>query len=393
MPDWTDEQYALRAGVAPLCAAINAGCLERDREAVFDHGMWKLVRESGILGLPFAEHWGGLGQDLRTTMFVLEELGYACRDGGLCFSVTTHMVSTGVPVQRFGSPELKSAYLPDICDGTRIGAHAISESGSGSDALSMRTTARHVGEHWILSGSKTFVSNAPVAGLFVIYARTHRDAGPLGLTAFLVERDSPGLSIGPPMAKMGLRTLPLAELFLDDCAIPERNVIGRPGSGFLILDHVMKWEILCSFIVNVGEMRHRLERCVEYARSRTQFGQPIGAYQSVSNKIVDMRIAADTAQKWLYDTAFRMERGENVTVDVAISKLLASEANLATALAAVQIFGGNGYLTEYGVEAGVRDAVGGTIYSGTSDIQRNRIATMLGLGKPSKGPDRAGQSG
>jgi len=380
--EWTEDQRALRAGVARWCEAFSEGHLERDRRAVFDHDKWKLVQQSGILGLPFDPRWGGLGHDLLTTMYVLEGLGEGCRDGGLSFSITTHLVSAGVPLQRYGTDWLRDRYLPSVCDGSAIGAHAISEPDSGSDALAMRTTGTRSGDHWVLTGSKTFVSNAPVADLFVVYARTHPDGGPLGITAFLVERDTPGLSVGEPIGKMGLRTSPIAQLYLDGCAVPAENVIGRPGSGFLILDHVLKWEILCSFIVNAGEMQHRVRRCLDYAGSRTQFGQPIGSYQSVANRIVDMKIQADTARQWLYSTAYRFQRHEDVTVDVAASKLVASEANLATALAAVQVFGGNGYTTEYGLEADVRNAVGATIYSGTSDIQRNRIAAMLGLGKP-----------
>ncbi|MEV7780738.1 acyl-CoA dehydrogenase family protein [Kitasatospora sp. NPDC088351] len=379
MIGWNADQTALRQGLGRWCEELSAGHLERDAEGVFPRDEWKLVQGSGILGLPFDEQWGGLGQDLLTTMYVLEELGAKCRDGGLNFSVATHMVSTGVPLQRFGSRELKERYLPGICSGETIGAHAISETESGSDALAMRTTATRENDGFVLRGGKSFVSNGPVADVFVVYARTHPDGGPLGITSFLVERDTPGLLVGRPVGKMGLRTSPLGELHFDDCRIPASAVIGRVGSGFLILDHVMKWEILCSFVITTGQMRYRLDRCVEYAKERVQFGRPIGSYQSISNKIVDMRIGLDTARKWLYDTAVRLTDGENVTTDIAVSKLLASESNLASALAAVQIFGGSGYLTEYGLEKDVRDAVAGPIYSGTSEIQRNRIAAMMGL--------------
>lgn len=375
----TEDQQALRDGIGPFCEAINEGHIERDGRATFDHDAWKLLRGSGILGLPFGERWGGLEQDLVTTMFVLEGLGHDCRDGGLLFSTTTHIVSTGVPLQKFGSPALKDRYLPAICDGSLIGSHAISEPGSGSDALNMRTTATKADGGWVLSGSKTFISNAPVADLMVVYARSDENAGPLGITAFLVETSSLGMSIGQPIAKMGLKTSPMAEVFFDDCFVPDSNVIGSRGMGFLVLDHVMKWEILCSFIVNVGEMRHRIERCVSYAKERHQFGRPIGANQSVANRIVDMLVATESARKWLYDTAEKLQRGETITTDLAISKLVASEANLATSLAAVNVFGGNGYMAEYGLEKDVRNAVGGTIYSGTSDIQRSRIAAMLKL--------------
>ncbi|MEV7937275.1 acyl-CoA dehydrogenase family protein [Kitasatospora sp. NPDC088264] len=379
MISWNADQIALGEGIAQWCEELSSGHLEGDAEGAFPWDKWKLIQRSGILGLPFDEQWGGLGQDLLTTMHVLEQLGTGCRDGGLNFSVATHLVSVGVPLQRFGSPELKARHLPGICSGETIGAHAISETESGSDALAMRTTATREGDGFVLRGGKAFITNGPVADVFVVYARTHPKAGPLSITAFVVERDTPGLVVGPPVATMGLRTAPLGELHFDDCRIPASAVIGRVGSGFLVLDHVMKWEILCSFVINTGQMRYRLDRCVEYAKERVQFGSPIGSYQSISHKLVDMSIGLDTARKWLYDTAVRLTEGENVTRDIAVSKVLASESNLSSALAAVQIFGGSGYLAEYGLEKDVRDAVAGPIYSGTSEIQRNRIAAMLGL--------------
>lgn len=379
MIEWNADQVALRAGLARWHDALSAGHIEQDEQGTFSWDKWKLIRRSGILSLPFDERWGGLGQDLLTTMYVLEGLGEGCRDGGLSFSVTTSMASTGIPLERFGSAELKDRYLPRICSGEAIGAHAITEAEGGSDALHMRTRATRDGDHFVLRGSKTFVSNGPVADLFVIYARTHPDGGPLGVTAFVVERDTPGLEIGTPLKKMGLRTSPLSELFFDECRIPAAQVVGRVGGGFLVLDHVMKREILFTFIVNVGEMQHRLDRCLDYARTRTQFGKPIGSYQSVANKMVDMKIRLETARKWLYDTAERLTGGANVTVDIAIAKLLTSESNVASSLAAVQIFGGHGYMAEYGLEKDVRNAVAGTIYSGTTEIQYNRIASMLGL--------------
>ncbi|MEV6985863.1 acyl-CoA dehydrogenase family protein [Sphaerisporangium sp. NPDC051017] len=376
---WNEDQRALRAAIEGLGDVLSKEHVERDAVAGFPGEGWARLRETGLFGLPFDPAWGGLGQDLLTTMYVLEGLGYACRDGGLSFSVSTHMVSTGVPLQRFGSPAIKDRYLRRVCDGSVIGAHAITEPEGGSDVMAMRTSAVLDGDAYVLNGAKSFVSNGPVAGVFVIYARTGRRGSPAAITALLVDRDTPGLTVGRPVAKMGLRTSPLCELFFDDCRVPAANVVGSPGAGFLIMDHVMKWEILCSFIVNVGEMQHRLERCAGYARTRTQFGRPIGAYQSIANKIVEMKIATETARKWLYDTAAKLRDGENVTVDIAISKLLASEGNVTSALAAVQVFGGYGYTAEYGLEKDLRNAVGGTIYSGTSDIQRQRIASMIGL--------------
>ena len=379
MRTWNEEQLELRDGIAHWCRDLSERHIERDADAVFPWDKWKLVRESGVLGLPFDPAWGGLGVDLVTTMFVLEGLGEGCRDGGLNFSVATHMCSTCVPLEQFGSALLKDRYLPGLCAGDLIGAHAITEPDTGSDALSMKSKATRDGDEFVLTGSKTFVSNGPIADVVVVYARTRPEGGPIGITAFLVDRDTPGFEVGQPLAKMGLKTSPMSELFFDDCRIPATHVIGGVGRGFLILDYVMKREILFSFIINIGEMKHRLDRCLSYAKTRTQFGKKIGEFQSIANKLVDMRVRLDTARKWMYDTAERLVAGENVTMDVAISKLLTSEANVASSLSAIQIFGGNGYMSEYGLDKELRNAVASTIYSGTTEIQYNRIASLLGL--------------
>jgi alkylation response protein AidB-like acyl-CoA dehydrogenase len=379
MADFTKDQQDLRDGLAPVLEKLDEGHIERDAAAEFPREAWRRLAGTGILGLPFDERYGGLGQSLTTTMYVLEGLGEGCRDAGLNFSACTHLVSVGVPLHRFGSDALKERHLPGICTGELIGAHAISEPDSGSDALAMRTRAVRDGDAYVLNGSKSFVSNGPVADVFTVYARTSDRPGPLSITAFLVDRDTPGLTLGRPLAKMGLRTSPLCELYFDDCRVPADRVIGRPGGGFLVLDHVMRWEILCSFVINAGEMQRRVDACVRYAQTRSQFGQPIGSYQAVSHKIVDMATGVETSRRWLYETARRMTAGDNVTRDIAMAKLVTSEANVASALAAVQIFGGNGYMAEYGIESQLRNAVAGTIYSGTSETQRNRIAALLGL--------------
>ncbi|MEU1782077.1 acyl-CoA dehydrogenase family protein [Streptomyces abikoensis] len=376
---WSEDQRELRAAIAALGERLGEGHLERDRTGEFSHDNWKLLRESDLFRLPFEERWGGLGQSLTTTLYVLEGLGRACRDAGLSFSATTHMVSTGVPIQRFGSPALKERFLPAVCAGEVIGAHAISEPEAGSDMLSLRTTGRVEDGHLVLNGGKAFVTNGPIADVFVVYVSTGERGSPFGITAVVVERDRPGLTVGGPMAKMGLRTSPLSELFFDDCRVPLENVIGRVGTGFVVFDHVMKWEVLCSFVVNVGEMRARLERVVDYARTREQFGRPIGSHQAVAHRIARMRVATDTARTALYEAARKVEAGEDATVEVATAKLLASEGNLASAVAAVQTFGGYGYMAEYGLEQDLRNAVAGTIYSGTTDIQYSRIATTMGL--------------
>jgi len=379
MIDWSQEQRKLRESFSGCHAALSDGHVRDDRESVFSREKWDLIRDSGLLRLPFAQEWGGLGHDLLTTMYVLEGLGYGCRDAGLNFSVSTHMNSAGIPIQRFGSAELKQRYMPRICDGASIGAHAITEPEAGSDAMSMGTTATADGDEFVLEGRKAYISNGPVAELFVVYARTDAGRDFRGVTAFLVERDTLGLTVGEPVEKMGLRSSPFCELTFENCRVPSTNVIGRRGGGFLILEHVMVWEILCLFVMTVGDMQFRLERCLRHARTRRQFGEPIGSFQSVADKLVEMKMGVETARKWLYDTAERHSNRENVTVDIAIAKLLTSEANVAAAMAAVQLFGASGYVTEHGIEKDLRNAIAGTIYSGTSEMQRRRIATLLGL--------------
>lgn len=376
----TDQQLVLQNAVSRMEKALSKDHIEWDQRAEFPWEKWQLIKESGILGLPFPEEYGGRGQDLVSTMGVLEQLGYSAEDSGLNFAVSTHIVSVGVPILRFGTEAQKAKFLPRICSGESIGAHAITEPVSGSDAFSMGTTAVVNKDKCILNGSKTFISNGPIADLFAVYAMTDKDRGAMGgSSVLLVERDTPGFEIGPPIEKMGLRTSPLCELFFEDCEIPIENVIGNVGMGFAILDYVMKWEILCSFIISVGEMQRRLEKCVDYAKTRKQFGQAIGSFQAIAHKIVDMKIGVTTSRESLYRAGKRVQRKQNATVDLAIAKLITSEYNVASALNAVQIFGGNGYMVEYGIEKDLRNSIAGTIYSGTSEIQRNRIASMLGI--------------
>jgi alkylation response protein AidB-like acyl-CoA dehydrogenase len=381
---WTSEQAELRENAVEWGRRVGARAGEREESGDFDWRAWAEIRRSGLLTVPFAEDYGGMGKDLPTTLGVLEAFGYGCEDAGLSFTLSTHMVSTGIALARFGTAEQKQRYLPPIVAGDWIGAHAITEPSGGSDAFNMSCRALRAERDgvpgWCLNGSKTFISNAPIAKLFVVYAATDPAKGALGgVTPFLVERDSPGLTVGKPIATMGLRSTPLAELFFDDCFVAEGQTLGREGLGFAILDYVMKWEILLSFGINLGEIQRRLEKCVDYAKTRRQFGQNIGAFQAVSHKLADMKIKLETARMWLYHTARKFHEGQNVALDLAITKLLASESNVETALDAIQIFGGYGYTREYGLERGLRDAVAGKIYSGTSEIQRNRIARLLGL--------------
>lgn len=353
--------------------------IENDRNGHFSRESWDALRRTGLLGMPFDAAFGGSGRSIPDTMEALEVLGEVSRDSGLAFSAVTSMASSATPLNDFAAPGLKGKYLPGLCAGSLIGAHAITELGSGSDALSMTTRAVRDGNHFVLDGEKAFITNAGLADVYVIYAKTAENAGPLGITAFLVEAGTAGLSAGPPVQKMGLGTSPMAGLTLESCRIPAENVIGRVGGGFLVLDHVMEREILYSFIVNVGEMEARLRRCIEHARSRQQYGRAIGSYQQVAQKIVDMCIGTSTSRMWLFEAARLISNGKRATREVSIAKLLTSRYNLASSLDAVQVFGGRGYTTESGVEKEVRNSIAGSIYSGTNELQYNRIASMIGL--------------
>src|SRR6202035_5618121 len=274
---------------------------------------------------------------------------------------------------------LKERYLARLIDVGIVTAHATSEPSAGSDAMEMSTTATPDGDGYLLNGGKTFITNGPIADLITVYARLETGDGSSGITAFLVPTDTPGFHVGPPIAKLGLNTCPFCELEFTDCRVPARNIVGKPGAGFFILEHVMNWEILCIFTMMVGEMQERMERCIAHVKKRTAFGVPIASNQYVAGRIVDQKIGIETSRKHLYDAARRFAKGRNVTTEISMAKLVTSEANLASALSAVPLFCGRGYMREYGMEKGLRDAAAAPIHSDTNEMQRVRMVSMLGL--------------
>ena len=378
--DLTDEQRIFRDEVIRFAQReLMDDVVSRDRDGSFDAKAWRRLAEFGIHGLPVAKEYGGQGADPLTVMIAMEALGYGYRDNGLLFSLNAQMWACQTPIARSGTDEQKRRYLPGLCDGSLIAAHGMSEPNSGSDAFALTTTAERIGEDYVLNGSKIFVTNAPVADLFVVFATTDRSLGFAGLCAFLIERDTPGLEVGSPIDKMGLRTSPMAELFLDGCTVPATHVLGKPGAGMAMFNSAMEWERSCILATTVGTMQRQLERTIEYARERKQFGQPIGKFQSVANRIVDMQLRLETARLLLYRLGWLMQERRATGLDSALVKLYLSECFVQSGLDAVQTFGGYGYMTEYELERELRDAVGSRIYSGTSDIQRNIAARYLGL--------------
>ncbi len=377
----SEEQRILRDSVVRFAReATNDDLVRRDREQDFSRDLWKQCAAIGLQGLPVPEEDGGTGLDALSCAIALEAFGYGCRDGGLVFSLSAHLLACVVPVWKHASAQQKERYLRRLCDGSLIGAHAITEPGSGSDTFAMHTRAERDGEGWRINGSKAFISNAPVADVVVAFAVTDPGKGfHGGLTAFLVETAAPGLRIGRKLDKMGLRTSPIGEIAFEDVRVGDDAVLGEVGGGSAVFATAMDWERILLVAGHVGTIERLLETSIAYARTRRQFGQPIGRFQAVAHRIADMKVQLEAARLLAYRSAWRLDHARNASLDASITKLFVSESLLATALAAVQVHGGYGFTTEYEVERSLRDAVASTIYSGTSEMQRNIIARWLGL--------------
>lgn len=375
----SDEQRALCDAVRSFGRSLNDALAERDRRGLFDRERWQRCADFGIPGLPIPPAWGGSGQDLTTTLLAMEALGHACRDSGLVFSLNAQMWAVQLPLLNFGTDAQKQRWLPGLCSGAIVGAHAMTEPGSGSDAMALSTRAVRDGDAYVLSGTKTFVTNAPVADLVLAFATVDPSARFAGVTAFLVERGTPGLGLSDPISKMGLRTSPMGEVVLDACRVPVGNRLGPEGGGVKLFNAAMEWERACIFASHLGAMERLLEDTIAYAKERRQFGQPIGRFAPVADAIVDAKVAIEAGRLLLYRVGARKDAGEDAILDAAIAKLFVSEAHVRQALSAIQIHGGYGYTTELGIERELRDALPGTIYSGTSEMQRKIIARLLGL--------------
>lgn len=378
--DFTEEQLEFKKNAIEFAQkTLNDDVIERDRNGVFSHELWKKCADFGIQGSSFPEQYGGLNTDIFSTMLLMEGLGYGCKDSGLLFAINGQMWTVQMPILRFGTDSMKERYLPKLCSGGLIGANGVSEPNSGSDAFSMTTTARREGDFYILNGTKTFCTMAAAADVFMIFATMDKRKGFMGVTAFIVEKDFPGFRVGRDIEKMGLRTAPMAELILDDCKVPAENRLGKEGNGAAVFEDTVEWERTCILASIIGGMERQLEQCIRYSRDRKQFGKSIGKYQSVANKLVDMKVRMETARLFLYKVAWKKQAVGKAPMEAAIAKLYLSESWIKSCLDAVQIHGGYGYATEYEVERDLRDSVGSTLYSGTSEIQRNIIAKYLGL--------------
>lgn len=377
---WTKEQLQFKESVVKFAQQeLNEDMIGRDRESVLSRENWKKCAAMGILGLAIPERYGGTDVDILTTVLIMEGLGYGCKDNGLIFAMNAQLWSVQQPILQFGTEEQKCKYLPHLCSGEMIGAHGMSEPASGSDAYSLRMRAERVDGGYVLNGTKTLISNAPVCDMALVFASVDLSKGIGGVTGFLVDRGTPGFSTSKNMEKMGLRTSPMGELVLEDCFIPEENRLGKEGAGMSIFNSSMEWERSSILASHIGAMERQLEESIRYVRTRRQFNQPIGKFQSVSNRIAEMKVRLETARLLLYKVAWLKKQGKTAVLEAAMAKLYLSECYVQSSLDAIRLRGGYGFMTEFEVERELRDSVGGLLYSGTSDIQRNIIARWLGL--------------
>ena len=378
---FSDEQKLLRDNIVQFARReLNDNVIERDRNHVFSRELWQKCAGMGLMGLPVPEAYGGSESDALTCAIGLEALGYGCSDGGLVFSLSAHLLACVLPIMTHGSEEQKQRYLPGLVDGSLVGMHAITEPGAGSDSFAMRTSAVGDGNDWVLNGTKTFISNAPEGDVCVLFAVTDSAKGYHGgMTGFIIDRGTPGFSFGQKFEKMGLRTSPVGELVLQDVRLPSSAVLGTVGGGSAVFGTAMDWERILLVAAHVGTMERLLETSVKYARTRKQFGQAIGKFQAVAHKLADMKMHVEAAKALLYQSAWRLSNHRSASLDASIVKLFISESLVKAAIDSVQIHGGNGFMVEFEVERALRDAIGSTLYSGTSEMQRNIIARWLGL--------------
>jgi alkylation response protein AidB-like acyl-CoA dehydrogenase len=374
----TESQNDLVRRTLALARELNDDVVEREAAGRFGADQWRRIGRFGLLGAAVPAADGGWGLDRLTTALVFEAFGRGCRDGGLGMSAGAHAFACTAPLARYGGHELRARWLRGLASGEHVGALAVTEPEAGSDTSAIQAHAVRTAGGYRLRARKVFVTNAPIADVFIVVAATAPDDGVLGLSGFAVERDRAGVHVGAPVRLIGLSTSPIADVEID-CELPVSNRLGGEGHGHLVFDAAMEWERTCLFAFWLGTLGRQLDETVAFARRRRQFGRPIGANQAISHRVVDMKLRLETARLLLYRACWTADAGRTATLDISLAKLAISEAAVQSSIDAIRIHGAAGTVRGAGTESVLRDAVPGTIYSGTSDMHREIVARLLGL--------------
>jgi len=372
----TDEQREIRDLIRTLARErIAPRAAEIDESAEFPEDMVELFREHDLFGLSFAEHYGGIDAGALMVLVAVEEISRACATTGLILAV--HELGS-FAVRLAGSDEQKERFLPRLAKGESLAAYALTEAGSGSDSAAMRSEARLDGDEYVLNGSKRFITNAGVAGIYTVFAKTDPEGRHAGISCFMVEADSPGFEVGRLEPKMGIKGSTTGEIFFNDCRVPAANLVGAEGDGFKIAMQVLDRSRPGIAAQALGIAQGATDYALEYAKSRETMGQPIAEHQLIASKLADMETKCEAARGLLYKAGLMIdEDAPGLTKVSAMAKLFCSDVAMEATTEAVQILGGYGYMKEYPVERMMRDAKITQIYEGTNEIQRLVIAREM----------------
>ncbi len=351
---------------------------EHDLKGEFDFQSFRKMGDFGILGLHFPEELGGGGADVVTTVLAGEALGEAGVDGGLTLAYGAHSFLCADTIFRHGTDAQRKHYIPKLASGKWIGCMGLSEPDAGSDVASMSTTATRQGDSYVLNGTKMWITNGPIADVAVVYAKTDPDQQHAGISAFIIDKGTPGFSAGPPLIKMGVRTSKTSELVLANCVIPADNLLGNEGEGFLMAMQTVEWDRSALLAPFVGSTTYLVKKCADYAKGRVQFGKPIGHYQAIKRKLADMRIFGEAARALVYRIAWCKDQGRPLNhLEAAVAKLFIGDWSLPVTNDAVTLHGGYGYTHEFDVERIFRDTRLAPIGGGTSEVQKMIISRLM----------------
>lgn len=384
MQPWQNPELdAIRDDVRAWAEETFPGGLERDRAGTpYLPEAWKALAAKGLFGICMPEAYGGEGRPVSHAVAAMEGLAYGCRDTGMVYAALSQVFGIQMTLVLMASEELKQAYLPRAIAGDIALALCFTEEAGGSDAYSMQTEAHQEGDAWILTGTKTFITNAPRADVALVWAKTTPGRSPFALTAFLVDMGWEGAGYGREFEKIGLRTIQMGELVFDEVRVPSDHVVGRKGAGLSALTESTGWERAVVLASALGPMGRVLDQCVARSKEREAYGKPIGSYQQVSSKIADMVWRYQVSRMVVYDMAARLGHGTSIhpwLQQAAIAKLFVTENYVQMMLDAVQVFGVRGILFDWPIQQDLRDAIPSTIYSGTSETLRNTIAKLAGV--------------